>query len=68
MNRIRDVKDGPCVNTPIIVLTANAVEGSKETYLDVGFDGYLSKPVESGTFFNIIKEVLPKEKIKPISE
>ncbi|MBE5947703.1 MAG: response regulator [Lachnospiraceae bacterium] len=58
MNRIKAMKDGPCVNTPIIVLTANAVEGSKEKYLEDGFDGYLSKPIEPAKLFDIIKEIL----------
>lgn len=61
MNSIKAMKDGPCANTPIIVLTANAVEGSKEKYLEDGFDGYLSKPIEPGKLFDIIKEILPKE-------
>ncbi|MDB2363857.1 response regulator [Flavobacteriales bacterium] len=30
---------------PIIVLSANAMEGDKETYLANGFDGYVAKPV-----------------------
>lgn len=31
--------------TPVIVLTANALRGSRQQYLDQGFDNYLSKPV-----------------------
>jgi CheY-like chemotaxis protein len=33
--------------TPVIMLTANALTGAREEYMDEGFSDYLSKPVES---------------------
>ena len=33
-------------NVPVVILTANAVAGSKERYLDMGFRDYLSKPLD----------------------
>ncbi len=33
-------------DTAVIALTANAVIGAKEAYIEAGFDGYLSKPIE----------------------
>ena len=33
-------------NIPVVVLTANAVTGVKNKYLDKGFDDYLSKPID----------------------
>ena len=38
--------DTPNNDTPVIILTANAISGMKEMYLDEGFDDYLSKPIE----------------------
>ena len=33
-------------NIPVIALTADAVQGKEQKYLEVGFDGYLSKPID----------------------
>lgn len=39
------MREDPDFNTPVIALTANAVNGAKQTYLDWGFMDYLSKPM-----------------------
>ena len=46
--------DHKCMNTKVIVLTANTGEGMAEEYLEKGFDGYLGKPVS----VQMIQEVL----------
>lgn len=33
------------IQTPIVALSANALEGDKERYLNNGFNGYISKPI-----------------------
>jgi signal transduction histidine kinase/CheY-like chemotaxis protein len=33
-------------NIPIIVLTANAITGNEEMFLELGFDDFLSKPID----------------------
>ena len=40
------------------MLTANAVEGSKEKYLEDGFDGFLSKPIAAEELLGVIQDVL----------
>ncbi|MCR5685841.1 MAG: response regulator [Lachnospiraceae bacterium] len=68
MKRIKAEADGPCVDTPIIVLTANAVAGVKEKYDEYGFDGYMSKPVAADTLEKIIKDRLPADMIRPVTD
>ena len=49
-------------NTPVIMLTANAITGVKEQFLQVGFTDYLSKPVSGDKLENMMLKYLPKEK------
>lgn len=64
MKRIREISDGPNKDTPIIVLTANAIAGSEEEYLTLGFDGYLSKPIEYVKLEKMIRTLLPADKVQ----
>ena len=48
LHLIRENRDNINKETKVIVLTANALEGVREQYLQEGFDDYLSKPIEVG--------------------
>lgn len=61
LHRMKQLSDYPCKNTPVIVLTANAVSGAKEMYLSEGFDGFLSKPIMPDRLENLIRQTLPQE-------
>jgi PAS domain S-box-containing protein len=50
---------------PVIALTANAVSGVKEMFLDAGFGGFLSKPIPTQELDEIIKKWLSPDKLKP---
>ena len=39
-------EDERTASTPIVALTAQAMAGDRERFLDAGFDGYISKPVD----------------------
>lgn len=41
--------------TPIISLTANALKGDRERFLQAGMDDYISKPVEPQNLLNVIR-------------
>ncbi|MCR4806403.1 MAG: response regulator [Lachnospiraceae bacterium] len=49
--------------TPALVLTANAIAGSEKIYLNAGFSGYLTKPIDSKKLLRTVREYLPKDKI-----
>ncbi len=52
-------------NTPIVILTANAVLGEKEEYLRVGFDDYLSKPLQEQELIRVLKKFLAEQNAAP---
>lgn len=62
LKNIKMTKDSPNLNTPIIVLTANAVSGAKEMYLEQGFVDYMSKPIQGKKLEEKIVEYLPESK------
>ena len=45
-----------CKDTPIIMLTANAIGEAQGYYLSVGFDDFLSKPVNGRMLMEIVKK------------
>jgi len=62
--RIREMGDkDPYFNTvPVIALTANAVSGTKEMFLENGFNDFLSKPIDTVKLNAILEKWIPKEK------
>ncbi len=47
---------------PIIAVTANALDGDRERFIDAGMDDYLAKPIEVDKLEVILKKFLTKEK------
>jgi CheY-like chemotaxis protein len=47
---------------PIIALTANAVIGMRDIFLQSGFDDFLSKPIDIAQLNTILEKWIPKEK------
>ncbi len=56
------------VETPVIALTANAVEGAREEYVHAGFNDYLSKPIDSKILEIMIRHYLSNDKIEAVTE
>lgn len=55
---LKQLKSIEGFKTPVIVVTADAIEGQKEKYLESGFDDYISKPIDRGELSIILKKYL----------
>ncbi len=61
MCQIEEYAQNPSV---VIALTANAIVGAKEEYLQAGFEDYLSKPIDSMQLEQLIRRYLSPELIE----
>ena len=64
LHRMKELPDNKNADTPVIVLTANAVSGSREMYMKEGFSDYMTKPVSYLTLKNSLIKYLPADKVK----
>lgn len=55
MNKLKEIEN---FNTPIVVLTADAMEGQKEKYIASGFNDYISKPIDKVELSRVLKKFL----------
>lgn len=61
LRRIRELKTNRSKDAVIIILTANAVSGAREMFLQEGFRDYLSKPIIAVQLEKMIQKYLPEE-------
>jgi CheY-like chemotaxis protein len=50
-------------NVPIIALSANAVTGARELFLNAGMNDFISKPIEAPALNKILAKWLPADKL-----
>jgi len=56
---IREMKSDPRTGAiPILALTAHAMRGDRDRFLEAGCDGYISKPIDVKTFLTSIRSYL----------
>ena len=49
-------QDERTASIPVLALTAQAMSGDRERFLEAGFDGYLAKPVDVGELIETVRE------------
>jgi len=57
-----EAEHGKGNGVPIIALTANAVSGMKEMFLEKGFNGFIAKPIDVSKLDDMLDRWIPKEK------
>ena len=62
LKAIRDQNLTP-KDVPIVALTANAIAGAREQYLEYGFADYLSKPIDVNQLEDMLIKYIPSEKL-----
>lgn len=55
------IQESPTFKTKVIALTANAIEGMKEKYIEEGFNDYLAKPIDKDELEKVLRRHLNHE-------
>lgn len=61
---IRSMEGSYYKNLPIIALTANAVNGVRDMFIEAGLNDFIAKPIELSALDRVLKTWLPRELIK----
>ncbi len=62
--RMKEMEENLNIDTPCIVLTANAISGAKEQYMEAGFAEYMTKPIDITLLDTNLIKYLPKDIIE----
>ena len=63
---LKKLKEIEGFNIPVVALTADAMSGVGDKYIEVGFNDYLSKPIENTELNRVLNKILTKEKEEDI--
>ena len=68
IREMKAITDTPNQKTPVICLTANAVSGMREMYIQAGFDDYLTKPIDTKRLESMLLTYLPPDLVHEADE
>ncbi len=68
LHLLRKEENNPNRDTIVIALTANAIAGCKEMYLQYGFDDYFSKPIQIHVLEKMLLQYLPEDLVSRLSD
>lgn len=68
MHAVREQTKGFCQNVPIIALTANVMTNAEQIYQEMGFDGYLAKPINAVLLEAALLKYLPPDVVEYVAE
>ena len=67
LHELRAMEGNPNLETPVICLTANALSGARQVYIDAGFDDYLTKPIDPDKLEETIVKYLPPDLLMKVT-
>ncbi|MCI5726924.1 MAG: response regulator [Clostridium sp.] len=68
LNKMKVQKENISRESKVIALTANAIKGAREKYLEAGFEDYVEKPINSKILGSIIQKNLSQDLIEFIKK
>lgn len=68
LQKLRADEENPNQKSVVIALTANAIAGCREMYIEQGFDDYCSKPVKAHLLDELLLHHLSKEIVQLVEE
>lgn len=59
MEVLKNIKENPALSQmPVVAVTAHAMQGDEQKFIDAGCIGYISKPIDVTTFLGTVRSFI----------